>query len=90
MIKSILLVALGVLWFVVAGVIFAEKKDPVDWLLTFFVYMFGFQWVYRYALSKTMYSRMGKSLTPHQKKHEKWRLFYFIVGIILCYISSTL
>jgi hypothetical protein len=88
-VKSLVLLSLATIWFVLSGLLIAEKTELKVWLATLFIYAFGLQWVYCYVLGKNMYTAYAAyRLEAAGDKHSILRLWHFLIGLTLCVAAS--
>ena len=86
----IILIVVFLLWFAFAGYFISEKLTFVDWIGSLFIYCIGLQWVIAFILDKTMLIYFGHELSIQNPKHKVPRVFHFIVGLILCLVSTII
>ncbi|WP_440902980.1 hypothetical protein ACMZOO_08665 [Catenovulum sp. SX2] len=88
--KTLLLVAASFAAFLGGGVLIAERPLSEDWLWATMLFLAGYQWVYPFLLSRTMYTLyIAEPLYANSDKHKLFRLFHFIIGLVLCVGSSV-
>jgi hypothetical protein len=87
--KTLALIIIPLLLFVVGGVYVAKRTILEDWVWAAILFLIGYQWVYLFTLKKNMYTLyVGAPLYADSDKYKSLRIFHFLIGLIICISSS--
>ena len=76
-------------WFVLIGILYVEKRELLHWLATFFLYLYGGQWVFSGIFKLPMYApTIGTKLNHSNETHNVYRWILLLLGLFLMFFSS--
>ena len=88
--KVVTITGIALAWFLFAGYFLSSHRGVADWLPALFLYLLGLYWVIPYILKTTMYTLNTASALPYGDKRYGWlRHLLFILGLLICYFTST-
>jgi hypothetical protein len=87
--KTVIVIAMSIIFFVGGGAFFAERPLSEDWLWALLLFLIGYQWVFLFILNKDMYTLyIGEPMYANSDKYKLLRIYHFIVGVIICTAST--
>lgn len=69
------------LWFIGAGIFFAEKIEIGHWLASLFIYSVGVQWVFTGTFGLTMYAPYVGTELKANNDNKDYRAMLFLIGV---------
>ena len=88
--RALLLTVFFFAVFVGGGIFVAKRSVSEDWVWAFLIFIVGFQWVYSFLLNRRMYTFfIGETMYANSDRYKLYRVFHFLIGLVLCICSSV-